>query len=496
MTKKKVFNALLIASLILMPFTAMADLGNVIAKSNDIEISMFGSLKTLPQFMTNVDFNSDDTRYDYIIDENGPMMNHSVRNEARVGWEGKGTNWDFLVILEADYTLNKVNVDRQAGSNNTSSAAYNPEAVTANSDDFGIEKLNFGYDFGPAKLNTGWNTKFLDLMTGALIYADDHPYIGATGKAGNMTWEALYLIIQDDVYNIRSDADADGYADAEDRAVGYDSNRLDWRAYTLRAGFDIKGFTLAPIYAFSNNEMRKADVHYLGLEGFGKLGKITPRFELSYAFGDQDVSGGENLDISAYAAFAAIEIEISKAVVPYVGGYYLSGDDDGNDRDINAYNGISMNQRYTPTFGMENAFIYRFIPVLGSNIYENNFQNLGSDPGYGGSSNGARGDAPGMIMLGAGVQGAITEKMNYKTQVMYFTLAEENNFMKASDATQTVGDEVGIEFDLQLAYNYSTHFSIGNTVSVFLPGDFVEDYRGSDYDDTAIMDTVELSWKF
>jgi hypothetical protein len=242
--------------------------------------------------------------------------------------------------------------------------------------------------------------------------------------------------------------------------------------------------------------MRLADVHYLGLEGFGKLGKITPRFEFAYAFGDQDVSGGENLDISAYAAFAAIEIEISKAVVPYVGGYYVSGDDDANDNDVNAYNGIAMNQRYTPTFGIENAFIYRFVPVLGSNIYENNFQNLGNDAGYGGSSNGAKGDAPGMIMLGAGLQGAITEKMNYKTQVMYFTIAEENNFTKASDATQTVGDEVGIEFDLQLAYNYSTHFSIGNVVSVFLPGDFVEDYRGSDYDDTAIMDTVELTWKF
>ena len=48
-------------------------------------------------------------------------------------------------------------------------------------EDFGVEKLDFSYDFTshglPVTVQTGWNTKWLDIETGGVLYGDDHPYI-------------------------------------------------------------------------------------------------------------------------------------------------------------------------------------------------------------------------------------------------------------------------------------------------------------------------------
>jgi hypothetical protein len=488
---KRFVGSLVVLSLMLFPVIArgMGAEPIPVISSPGVQVTMNGWLKALPTFMGNVDFNSKQTSLDRVLDENGWMADHDVRTEARIGWKAKAKDWDFMMILEADFNLNKVNNDRQIGANNTSSGGYNPNAVTANSDGFGIEKINFGYDFGPMKVNVGWDTRWVDLMTGGLILADDHPYISLNGKFGEKnTWDLFYFMIQDDIYKSGNGV--------------WDGDTLDWRAYTLRVGFDVNGYTVAPIYAFSDNNMRGAQVHYLGVEGYGKVGGIfTPRFELVYAFGDKDILTSsyvktDNYDISAWAAFASLDISISKALVPYFGGYYLSGDDDKNDRDINAYNGIAMNQRYTPTFGMEAAFIYKFVPALGSFLYENGFQNLGSQPGYGGSSNGQMADAPGLIMFGAGLKGVLTEEISYKTQLLHFSLAKTDNFTKINNSNKHISSDVGWEYDLQLTYKFSPNFSLGNVVSVFMPGDSVKDRLGKDYDATAVMDTIEMNWAF
>jgi len=475
--KKSLIASLLVASLIFLPFTAMADLGDVIAKSKDIEINMFGSLKTFPHFIENADFNSDDTRYDFIIDENGTMENHAVRTEARIGWDAKADDWDFMIILESDFNLNKANADRGA---DKTAGYFNQMDTGFTGEDFGIEKLNFGYNFGPCKINTGWNTKFLDIMSGGILYGDDHPYIGLEGAFGKNKWEALYIIVQDDISNQGAGGVIDG-------------DSLDWRVYTLRVGFDLNGFTLAPLYAFSDNEDRSANVHYMGVEGYGKLGIFTPRFEFVYATGEQTLTN-QDLDISAFGAFASIEAGISKALNVYVGGYYLSGDDDPNDDDIEAFNGITNIGRYTPTFGMENAMIYRYVPALGTHLYSNNFNVLGSKAGYGGISNSSKADAPGMIMMGIGARGCLTDQLSYKTQVMYFAFEEQGALEQV--AGKSIDDEVGIEADLQLTYSFNPHFSIGNVIAVFFPGDGVEDRLGPAFDETAYVDTIELTWQF
>jgi len=74
-------------------------------KSKDIDVDFFGSLKGYPTFMQNVNFNSDFTGGDFILDENGVMADHGIRNELRTGWKGKGENRDFLIILEPSSDL-------------------------------------------------------------------------------------------------------------------------------------------------------------------------------------------------------------------------------------------------------------------------------------------------------------------------------------------------------------------------------------------------------
>ncbi len=475
---KRILTIIMVTAIMLIPtvVTAKMGTGQMSAKSKDIDIVMFGTLKTFPHFMDNVDFNSNDTAFDRILDESGWMKDHSIRNELRFGLQGTGENWDFLITLEADFSLSKANADR--GANLT-----DPKDLGMNGGDFGVEKLNFSYNFEAFKIFTGWDSKFLDIKSGGILYGDDHPYIGFSGKAGSANWEALYVIVQDEIAG-------DGTASSPFR-----SETLDWRFYSLRAGFDLGSFTLAPIYAFSDNGQQDASVHYVGVEGYGKLGKLTPRFEAIYAFGDKKIAGSPDQDIGAWGASASVDFNISKTIVPYIGAYYMTGDSSPNDDKVEAFNGITNISRYTATFGMENAFIYRFVPVLGSHLYSNNFNTLGSVSGYGGISNSSKADAPGMVMLGAGAKGS-KGRFSYKTQVMYFQFEEQGALEDASNFGTQIDSEVGIEFDLQLTYNFGKHFSVGNVLALFFPGDGIKDIRGPDYTETAFLNTIELKWKF
>jgi hypothetical protein len=122
-----------------------------------VDIEIFGSLKTYPTFMTDSDFNSHNTKYDGLLDEGGWIDDSAtVRNEARLGFSGKGENWSFMTILEADFALDKNNTDR-----GRRSGEIQDVGMTGN--EFGIEKLEFTYDFtshgAPMQVMTGWDTK-------------------------------------------------------------------------------------------------------------------------------------------------------------------------------------------------------------------------------------------------------------------------------------------------------------------------------------------------
>ncbi len=461
-----------------LPSGALAKMGSgkVTAKSSDVDIQIFGSLKTYPTFIANPDFNSDQTKYDFILDENGFMSENSIRSEARLGFKGQGDNWSFLTILEADFTYNKQNGDRGADRTDPLDSGMTGE-------DFGIEKLEFTYDFGPFTLKTGWQTKALEIHTGGVLYGDDHPYIGLSGKIHDVGWDLLYITVFDDIKNLE-----------HGKPIGpLDSDALDWRVYTARLSIPYQGFTIAPFYAFSDNKDHKAHANYLGFETYGKYGMVVPRAEFVYAIGDEDV-GNDNYDISAWAAFLSFEFDVQPYFKPYIGGYFISGDDDANDKDINAFNPITNISRYSPTFGMENAFIYRYIPALGSHLYSNSPDVLGKTPGYGGIGNSAKAESPGMMMLGAGAKGKY-DNWSYKTQLMYFWF-ENTGALEDVYNVSDIDSAMGLEYDLQITYEFNKHFSLGNVAAVFVPGDGVQDIRGDDYDETAFMDTIEMKWKF
>jgi hypothetical protein len=483
--KKLMVFAILLAFLA-FPLTAFGVMGKMAPKSADINVSWFGSLKTYPQWTSDLDFGGD-RELDWLVDENGIMSDHNVRNELRIGWKGGNDTFDFLIILESDFNLDKNNTDR----------GYNPKGYTyeiadskgSQGRDFGVEKLDIGYNFGPLRIHSGWTTRWLDLKTGGLVYGDDHPYIGLTGNIGeNFSWEVDYTI----VYDVLTRSD--------NVISPFNGDNLDWRFYSAKGIYKIpsgfaKGFVISPFYAFSDNsddETNNAQVSYLGLEGYGKLGMFTPRFEIAYADGDTDKdAGGIDYDISAMAVFASVDVEISPSFIPYIGVKWEEGDSDATDDDIEAFNSITDISRYTPTFGMENAILYRAIPALGTNVYSGNFNQVGTQRGYGGISNSSKGDAPGLLMWGLGFKGKY-EKWSYKVQYMDFQYDEEPLGL---DGTRT-DDEVGQEFDLRVAYAFSNHFTIANCFAAFDPGDGIEDLLGNDFDDTALINTVELIWSW
>jgi hypothetical protein len=472
--------------------TAKMGSGKVSAKSGDVNWELFGSLRVYPHLVDNVDFNDDHTKYDFFQDESGSHGNEeSIRTQARIGFNAQGQNWTFSSILESDFVYNKVNGDRGAGD----PLGIDDSGMTG--EDFGIEKLEATYDFAahgiPIKLATGWNDKFADIATGGMVYGDDHPFIELSGELmRNVKWNALYLVIYDDI---------DESLNGDGEVSAYDADDLDWRAYSLKLQFPLgdTGLNVSPFYFYSDNEGHKADAHYFGLEAIGKTGIFIPRAEFVYVTGEKDdheLGNGntDDVDIESYAAFASLEVDVHPLFKPFVGGYFYQGDEDANDGDIDAYNAITNIARYTPVFGMENAFIYRHIPVLGTHIYSGTPTMLGgSATGYGGLSNSGSANSPGMTSLGIGAKGS-RNNWEYKAMMQYFEF-EDTGALEDLEG-KSIDDEMGIEFDVHLTYHFTDHFSLGNTLSVFDPGDGIQDLYGSDYDETAIMNTCEMIWSF
>ncbi|MCF8027440.1 MAG: hypothetical protein K9K81_03675 [Desulfobacteraceae bacterium] len=488
--------------LTIQPSEAKMKTGEVVSKFSDMNIQIFGSATTQPIFVANPDFNDESTPLEYIGDTGGNYADHSIRQQLRLGLEGGGENWSFMTLLEGEFVMDKDNVDRtrDVGADEGWDA---PSGVYG--DQFGIEALVLTYDFNtfgnsPVTLESGWSIKGLDLATGGLVYGDDHPYLGLTGSFNDVDWALRYHTIEEDLETTDSELI---------------SQEQDWRFYSLKFNIPLmnQNLNVSPFYAYSDNRERDAKIHYVATEFFGTLGRLTPRAEFVYVTGEKAnyPATDEDADVSSYAAFASLEYKVSSSFQPYFGGYLVAGDDDANDSEINAYNGITDGQFATPTFGNPNAFAYKTVESLGTIVYSMLPALLGNDlangpapwvvgTGYGGVGNTSSAYHPGLTSIGAGFKGR-WDKFDYKVQFQYLMFTETGAM---EDLTGTeIDDEMGSELSANLTYRFNPHFSLGTTLSLFSPGNGTQDIleakypdTGGDWDEIALCNYIEMTWRF
>ncbi|WP_282753541.1 hypothetical protein [Desulfuromonas thiophila] len=442
-------------------------------------IDFFGTARVLPTYYKNFDFN-DDASDMFVVNEGGLAKGEHLRAELRLGWQAKGDKWSVKMITEADVIMQKDTADRSfyAGSDK----GVNPNT----GGEFGIERVELLYAFSPlAELQTGWDIRALDIKTGGLLYGDDHPFIGFRGQlAQNTRYELLYLPIQN-MSGITGDP--------------FDSDEInDWRVYSLKLNQKIGAFELSPFYAYSDNDNREATVHYYGVEAYGKVGIVKPSFEIVLADGDFD----SGKDISSMAAFAGLELELSKVFNPYVALRYTQGDDDASDNDVEGWVGITDIGRFTPLMGMDGGILSEDIgQSYGATLYSYAPERSPLRAGlptdnYGGISNGGRGNNPGQRIVAVGARGDLSDfvdKLSYKTQVFFIWYDETDNLNNKKNPAKKVDDYAGTTFDLQLSYALDEHFTIGYIFGIFQPGSGIEDQFG---DDPALTNCVSLAWTY
>jgi hypothetical protein len=338
------------------------------------------------------------------------------------------------------------------------------------------------------ELFAGWPISAADIGTGGLLYGDDHPIIGFRGKITDaLKYQLIYISIQ----NTPTIGGA-----------GESTLARDWRAYLLKPDFSIgtgaaKG-TLSPILLFSDNRAQNAKITYYGLEGIGQFGFIKPSFEVIYADGEFRSNGR---DIQSYAAFAGVELGLSKAFNPYIAGRYTKGDDDATDNDVEGFVGITDIGRFTPLMGMDGNILGEHLSsglVYNSPLYSFAPDRAGGGNNYGGISNGSSGNNPGSMILALGAKGAINEQFSYKAQVFGIWFDETNNLnMGAGKPAGEPDTFAGTTLDILLKYDFSKNFSATYIFSGFLPGDGIKDQQAVGADDTfASLHTLQLVWVY
>jgi hypothetical protein len=469
-------------------------------------IDFFGTARVLPTYYKNFDFD-DDKNDQFAVNEGGLAKGEHIRAELRLGWKAAGEKWSVKMITEADVIMQKDTADRSfyVGAEKDG----NPNS----GGEFGIERVELLYEFNPAlELQTGWDIRALDIRTGGLLYGDDHPFLGFRGDlAENTSYELLYLPIQ----NLHSVTGSP-----------FDSDEInDWRVYSLKLNQKVGNFDLSPFYAYSDNDNHIAKVHYYGFEALGKVGMFKPSFEIVFADGEFD----DSRDISSMAAFAGLELALSKAFNPYVALRYTQGDDDATDDDVEGWVGITDIGRFTPLMGMDGgilsedlgqsygATLYSYAPerAVASGVYQKDNYTAGLEEGtdaynsaiaeynsdltedhYGGISNGGSGDNPGQFVIALGAKGdlsSLVNKLSYKTQMFMIWYDETDNLNNIKNPGEKVDDYAGTTFDLQLNYALDEHFTVGYIFGVFVPGDGIEDQYG---DDPAMTNCVSLVWSY
>ncbi|MCF8026012.1 MAG: hypothetical protein K9K82_11075 [Desulfobacteraceae bacterium] len=188
-----------------------------------------------------------------------------------------------------------------------------------------------------------------------------------------------------------------------------------------------------------------ADQYWLGTTG-EISGKIFASGDLIYQGGDAGPDG--SLDVSAYLANATVGTHINDNSKVSFNALYVSGDDDNNDGDLDAFQSIDADVKVGQIF---------FKDSLAASLDKDYTYQFGSKQPIGMRNNG---------LINFAVEGEmqLDAKNNLRAAVRYLATAEEY-------AGQ---DDLGYEFDLWYAYKMNQNLTLKLEGAYLITGDLAE----------------------
>jgi hypothetical protein len=399
----------------------------------------------------------------------------------------------------------------------------------------GLEQVRF---------HAGWDIYFLDAVTAGagFLYGDDDPGFWLTGDFDSLEFQVGYHKKFENNFRSRDEQDfLGGEADVssdEDRdlfsaMLTYhinDDNEVRFMGLydIMKTRSDTTG-----LFAALGTDQKGADVetYRVGVLYTGKLGIFEPEFEAVYQggeannavdeFGNDPNGSDDDYDIKAYALYADVALNLTDVfgfkVMPHVGFMYTSGDDDGEDNDLEGYSAVANAQRFTPRFGGEDTIIGDGNTLLGTILYgylPELYGSMGGTQATGGvatgglanGESGGRGDNPGMTLYGGGITIEPKEYISYRTNFMWIEWNED--FAVNSTAplalggtnTEVKSGTAGQQWSNSLRISLNRHVHIFGNATFFWPGetikDVTEDVYGEKADDVAQRYAIALIWRF
>ncbi len=448
----------------------------------------------------------------HLTEAGGAVKDSYIRGENRLFFNfAHDQDWDVYFALESDTTLDRAAVDR-------TDFAYGLQTQQ-----FGIERLNasFNLPWINSRFNGGWDVKGADVKFGGLVYGDDDPGLGITGCAQGFKWEAWY---------IKKDEQEAGYAGIDDvkskvNAIGPPSQQAhsDRTFYMGKLGYTfMKNTYLEGVFFYDQNYQQGNHIdidRFFGVLNYkGNYGIFHPIAEFAYVGGSFDNDREIDYDISSYAFFADLLADLHEMVgikkfEVHVGGYWLRGDDDPDDDDLEGFTpGVGIT-RFTPRFGSEQSISHDGNPIFGQILYSMFPTYYGKVRG-GGINGGAALDNPGFSMIGGGINAAYGN-WTYITHVMAMWFNEEKaveNYYETMGVTGNVDIDsfMGVEWNNEIRYQLFKQVTIKGGAAFLFPGSGAKDItqaldaygrgvdfeQGKDSDDVSMRFAAEFLWFF
>jgi len=264
--------------------------------------------------------------------------------------------------------------------------------------------------------------------------------------------------------------------------------------------FDRNGFLARPdpVGSFTPHEV---EALYLGVAGFGHLGRINIDHALYYVTGEDSLNpiagadlfaGRDDVDISAF--MAAVEVSYDRDWWrPRIGYFHASGDDDPTDRDARGFAAIFDNPNFA---GGGFSFWNRMgIPLAGAGVALTSRGSLlpslqsSKEEGQPNFVN------PGLHLLSLGVDVEITPKLRsvVTANVLRFDTTEVLELLLFQPG---ISKDLGI--DLSVGFRYrpflNENFVVLAGAAAFLPGDGFADIYEDDGALGAVFGNVVLTF--